>query len=558
MALLDDINRLLRDHTGYTGDGQGGSGPLPVGDRSTARFPINKRDLRELLIGIAQAMGDPGALQDIIDELGDKADIANSGKVFNTRAAAVNAGQEVLPGTLGLIATREGDYIVYRAPGLTADDPLFATAPRWGVMLRVPSAALLDDKADNSDVAALSEEVAGKADSADLEGKVDDVGDEGRGIGASGQLVSPTAALVSDVRGNIALGVHGNDGSLIAHGPDGEPITTVGDAERMERVAPVAYKGSGAIIATNERGQVVLGLSPAGGLIAQDDAGNPVGGAASSMTLHVIRSDDDLSIHIPTLIPGRYISWAMGRRESVEKVGDVWSHQNTAETQLVGQSYVPVETIVRAGQTEIAIQKAGDTGFNIGGDVHGSDMLTDVYLLVDGVQRSLDTPTEEYRCDRIEIAQTSQMYDTDRVTPFAKRYTRWIFDRDGMRVRTRLMVEGTLEIATLYLAMLTISRVVGATQVTSAAARSPLWEIEDVSGTHSRVNSDSAAAKVWGGRYGIDMNVTAGWDHASRQFWISSELDRNKLYWNFGPRTTAPGEVITSEFSVNITARAAV
>ena len=148
MALLDDINRLLRDHTGYTGDGQGGSGPLPVGDRSTARFPINKRDLRELLISIAQAMGDPEALQEILDQVEGKADIANSGKVFNTRAAAVNAGQEVLPGTLGLIATREGDYIVYRAPGLTADDPLFATAPRWGVMLRVPSATLLDGKAD--------------------------------------------------------------------------------------------------------------------------------------------------------------------------------------------------------------------------------------------------------------------------------------------------------------------------------------------------------------------------------------------------------------------------
>ena len=45
----DNINLILRDHEGYTGDGQGGVGELPVGDRSTARKPISKRDLREAL-----------------------------------------------------------------------------------------------------------------------------------------------------------------------------------------------------------------------------------------------------------------------------------------------------------------------------------------------------------------------------------------------------------------------------------------------------------------------------------------------------------------------------
>ena len=45
----DNINLILRDHEGYTGDGQGGVGELPIGDRSTARKPISKRDLREAL-----------------------------------------------------------------------------------------------------------------------------------------------------------------------------------------------------------------------------------------------------------------------------------------------------------------------------------------------------------------------------------------------------------------------------------------------------------------------------------------------------------------------------
>lgn len=73
MALSDDINLWLRDFAGYSGDGQGGSGALPVGDRSTARYPLIKRDLRYLFMTLAQTMGDPGALQDILDDLDAKA-----------------------------------------------------------------------------------------------------------------------------------------------------------------------------------------------------------------------------------------------------------------------------------------------------------------------------------------------------------------------------------------------------------------------------------------------------------------------------------------------------
>lgn len=78
MALLDDIDRLLRDHVGYTGDGQGGNGALPVGDRSTRRHFPDQRTLRELLKIIAQTMGDPEALQEILTDLGGKANLADT------------------------------------------------------------------------------------------------------------------------------------------------------------------------------------------------------------------------------------------------------------------------------------------------------------------------------------------------------------------------------------------------------------------------------------------------------------------------------------------------
>lgn len=44
------VNRVLREHEGYTGDGRGGVGELPIGDRSTARKVIEKRDLRQVLL----------------------------------------------------------------------------------------------------------------------------------------------------------------------------------------------------------------------------------------------------------------------------------------------------------------------------------------------------------------------------------------------------------------------------------------------------------------------------------------------------------------------------
>lgn len=44
------VNELLRDYEGFTGDGRGGVGALPVGDRSTAKKPIEKSHLRQLFL----------------------------------------------------------------------------------------------------------------------------------------------------------------------------------------------------------------------------------------------------------------------------------------------------------------------------------------------------------------------------------------------------------------------------------------------------------------------------------------------------------------------------
>ena len=72
MALLDDINRVLRDFERYTGDGLPGSpagAPLPTGDPSSGVHNLRKHDLRELLKIIAQTMGDASALADLVTDM---------------------------------------------------------------------------------------------------------------------------------------------------------------------------------------------------------------------------------------------------------------------------------------------------------------------------------------------------------------------------------------------------------------------------------------------------------------------------------------------------------
>lgn len=89
----EKINRILRDHEGY--DGNGGTGPLPIGDRSTSQRPIYKRDLREALRSFADVEGNAGDALTARDEAveaartadEDAAQTASDRDYVETRAA---------------------------------------------------------------------------------------------------------------------------------------------------------------------------------------------------------------------------------------------------------------------------------------------------------------------------------------------------------------------------------------------------------------------------------------------------------------------------------------
>lgn len=97
---------------------------------SASNFPdnvsgeISPADLRSAMTLIA----------DIVDAL-----LGGAAKTYPSRQAAVDAG----PAASGRIVTIEDGTLVVRESSRTADDPLFATAPRWGVLFRTPTTSFV-------------------------------------------------------------------------------------------------------------------------------------------------------------------------------------------------------------------------------------------------------------------------------------------------------------------------------------------------------------------------------------------------------------------------------
>lgn len=77
MPVLDTINRAFRDFVRFTGDGKPNApvgAPLPIGDPRSGLHNLDKAEMRQALIEVAQTQGDPDALQDILTELSGKAE----------------------------------------------------------------------------------------------------------------------------------------------------------------------------------------------------------------------------------------------------------------------------------------------------------------------------------------------------------------------------------------------------------------------------------------------------------------------------------------------------
>lgn len=127
------VNRELRDFEGYTGDGQGGVGDLPVGDRSTARRPIKNDALRRIMLA------QESAVQTAVDAAAEAtaaADLASTAMLdvqgatlYAADRAALLANTDTHP--VGTIFSTRAEGYGYQ---VVSSDPDLTTA--GGVMLR--------------------------------------------------------------------------------------------------------------------------------------------------------------------------------------------------------------------------------------------------------------------------------------------------------------------------------------------------------------------------------------------------------------------------------------
>ncbi|OJH46176.1 hypothetical protein [Paracoccus sp. SM22M-07] len=138
MTIVDDINRIFRDREKYTGNG--GNGALPVGDMSSAAKKIEKKDLREIFIRLAQLLGDAGALEEIRDAIDELKKETRTLEYFGAvgdgvtdDAPALQAAIDYAKSEGAILRGTPGKTYLYRSP-LDASLPL-GNNTRWSLDL---------------------------------------------------------------------------------------------------------------------------------------------------------------------------------------------------------------------------------------------------------------------------------------------------------------------------------------------------------------------------------------------------------------------------------------
>lgn len=118
MPVLDDINEKLRDFVGWNAQN-----PLPIGDPRTGVHNLSKKDIRDVLLAILQANGNPDALEAIN---------TRGVKFCGSRADAAATVASLSPAINFVFAAESPTVITLRARYTSDDDPL-VPAPSGGV-----------------------------------------------------------------------------------------------------------------------------------------------------------------------------------------------------------------------------------------------------------------------------------------------------------------------------------------------------------------------------------------------------------------------------------------
>lgn len=297
----------------------------------------------------------------------------------------------------------------------------------------------------------------------------------------------------------------------------GNDLIYIGTAFDLEAVTPA--------------GEIVQGTDKATGLPLVGSGGG--GGVQSDLSLvTVLRSSDLLQIHFPQA-GGRYVRWNFAHLVNSGQNSDVWQVYGVDDASLSGGVSTKVETICNAGQVEFAARPFGGS-FTIGGDAHGRDEIIETpTLLIDGSEVDINGGNAMFTGRRVEIFQASQLLDSTDLSNFAKRYTRWVFEDGELELTNHLVIEKEIAFDTIYLSMLPILHLSGATEITHSGIRAPLfYPVEAFVGANSS-ETTADEIKLWGKMYSGEIQALEGWDDPGRESWVAYSVGatRNKIYF---------------------------
>lgn len=249
----------------------------------------------------------------------------------------------------------------------------------------------------------------------------------------------------------------------------------------------------------------------------------------------------------------KYLKYPMTNTVVPSIGADVWRWDEVYEAERTGDfAFTQGLQICNPGENETAIRQTGKSDF-MGGNAHGDEEKVWVRMLIDGSEVDL-AAAANYRCRRVEFMQHSELFEADTATPqsnkVADAYKRWVFEGGELEITQHIVWDDAISLQDTYMAMLTLLRTSGATQVSDKGYREPLWAEEDISVSgFTAVFSTASIAKASGPNgYSAEVEILEGWDKANREFNFSPSASYNKFYFDFtGPGyTTTIGEVFKS------------
>lgn len=238
---------------------------------------------------------------------------------------------------------------------------------------------------------------------------------------------------------------------------------------------------------------------------------------------------------------------------------DVWRLDTGKIFERTGEfSFIPKEEIIKTGVWENAIYTVGYP--NALGSAHGWEKLTDISILLDGVDFTT-FQVGSYKVSTLEASSNSNLLTVDGASVRATSLKTWKIS--GGLIHNTNSINWLLETTTgdqSFVAMCPVNRFDGATQITNRAMRDPEWQYYDVSkpgfsNPMAKTPNNSSTIVIEGLKAKVEMSVIATpIDLPERSFWVQNTEVFNKLYFQLGIANIQIGDVwnIESKYKINI------